>query len=721
MRYELWEEMRLLREYFRVGAVDHLHLVDTLYEVSLLIAYYSGINERKWGNLKTHKSLAVVLAAVVLASGGGFAEAVITAEPAQAASSQPQIDVAVQQILNNTNAERVKAGFKPLTLSPGMSKISQTWTQKMAWDNNYAHNPSFAREMPRSLTGQAENIAAGYPTSEVVQAWMDSAGHRQNILGNYTHIGIGYWVDDSGQTWFTQNFASYNLNLTLPYQSTNTVQARELTTGWYGTKNESITDYQVELYSPTGTLLQTRVIPFSIDSSPYYKASFAGLSPKTTYTVKTTARNTSVMGAPVLSPTRTQQVTTTEEITAPTAPNAPNAPLALGTTNNLFNETTLQWKAPEGVIGTITNYTVTVKQVGKADRIFNTSNTSFRVTDLTHDTAYTMQVIANVMGADQKTTVSSPAASVAVKTPIYYPVSVSAPTDLGVVSVTHDSAVAVWKAPVGTIGKVESYTVTVKQGSVTKSYVTPTTSYKITALSANTDFSVTVAANAVSVDGLRKVTGLGVAGMFRTSAAPSPIVKIAAPVTAVAGVGADRMTISWSKPIVTGTITGYRVTVKLGTTTVQTHNLSAATYAKTVTALAENTAYTVVVDALAVAPDGKNTAMASTAKTVKTTLSAASTVKVAAPASFGATASRTTVTATWRMPAVTGKVINYTVTLKEGTRTVKTVVLTGGKYSFTGLKANTAYTVYVKANAVSANGKYKASSPLISKTIRTLR
>jgi hypothetical protein len=331
-----------------------------------------------------------------------------------------------------------------------------------------------------------------------------------------------------------------------------------------------------------------------------------------------------------------------------------------------------------------------------------------------------MQVTATVLGADQKTNVISPAASVSVKTPIYYPVAVSAPTDLGFGSVTPQSAFAVWKAPVGTVGRVESYTVTVTQGNVTKSYLTPTTSYQLTGLTANTDVFVTVAANAVSVDGLRKMTGLGVAGMFKTSAAPSPIVKVAAPVTVVSGVGADRMTVSWKKPLVTGTITGYRVTVKLGTKIVQTHNLNAVTYAKTVTSLAENTAYTVVVDALAVAPDGKNTATASTAKTVKTIFSAASTVKVAAPASFGVTTSRTTVTATWRMPAVTGKVINYTATLKEGTRTVKTVVLTGGKYSFTGLKANTAYTVYVQANAVSANGKYKASST-ISRAVRTLR
>lgn len=669
-------------------------------------------------NLKTYRSLAVVLAAAVLASGGGVVEAVITAEPAHASSSQSQIDAVVQRILNDTNAERSKAGLAPLTLSPGMSKISQTWTQKMAIEKDYRHNPSFARELPRSLSNAtAENIAQGQQANGVVSAWMQSTtGHRENILGNYTHIGIGYWVDDSGQTWFTQNFARYNLNLSTPYQSTNTVKAREFKTGWYGTKDESITNYKVELYSATGALLQTRVIPFSSDSNPYYSTTFTGLSPKTSYTVKTTAQNTSVMSAPVLSPVRTSQVTTLEEFAVPSAP---NAPFGLGAINTHFNETTLVWKAPEGVIGTITNYTVTVKQEGMETRVFNTANTNFKVNGLKENTAYTMQVAANVLGADQKTTATSPVANLSVKTPLYYPVSVSEPTDLGVVSVTPNSAFVVWKAPTGTVGRVESYTVTVAQGDVTKSYITSVPSYQLSNLPANTDLVVTVSANAVSIDGLQKVTGLGTATMFRTLTPLSPIVKVSAPVTTVSGVGADRMTVSWVKPAVTGKITGYRVTVKLGTKTVQTHNLTATTLSKVVLSLAENTTYTVVVDALAVAPDGKATAVASTIKTVKTPFSAASTVKVATPP-VSASASRTAVTATWRMPVVTGKVINYTVTLKQGTRTVKTLVMTSGKYSFTDLKANTLYTVYVQANAVSANGKYKASA-VTAKSIRTLR
>ena len=56
-----------------------------------------------------------------------------------------------------------------------------------------------------SYTSAGENIAQGQRTpEEVVQAWMNSAGHRANILNNgFTHIGVGYV--ESGNYW-TQQF-----------------------------------------------------------------------------------------------------------------------------------------------------------------------------------------------------------------------------------------------------------------------------------------------------------------------------------------------------------------------------------------------------------------------------------------------------------------------------------------------------------------------------------
>lgn len=54
-----------------------------------------------------------------------------------------------------------------------------------------------------------ENIAAGYPTAEkVTEAWMNSEGHRANIMnGGFTKIGVGYYVDENGYPYWVQLFA----------------------------------------------------------------------------------------------------------------------------------------------------------------------------------------------------------------------------------------------------------------------------------------------------------------------------------------------------------------------------------------------------------------------------------------------------------------------------------------------------------------------------------
>jgi uncharacterized protein YkwD len=52
----------------------------------------------------------------------------------------------------------------------------------------------------------AENIAWNYPPSAVVEGWMNSSGHRRNILGNYTHIGVASCLNEKGEPYYTQVF-----------------------------------------------------------------------------------------------------------------------------------------------------------------------------------------------------------------------------------------------------------------------------------------------------------------------------------------------------------------------------------------------------------------------------------------------------------------------------------------------------------------------------------
>lgn len=61
-----------------------------------------------------------------------------------------------------------------------------------------------------SITWCVENIAYGYGSPEaVMEAWMNSLSHRENILNvyfNYHYIGIGCYIKDNGRIYWSQNF-----------------------------------------------------------------------------------------------------------------------------------------------------------------------------------------------------------------------------------------------------------------------------------------------------------------------------------------------------------------------------------------------------------------------------------------------------------------------------------------------------------------------------------
>lgn len=132
------------------------------------------------------RKIRVLLAGVALAALMSSALVV----PAQGASYRaPNADI--QRVLNDTNKARTSRGLKPLILDKAMTSVAQKWSEKQAAKRAMTHNPNFARQIPAGWWAAAENIASGPSAKHVVAVWMASAGHRANILGNYTHIGIG--------------------------------------------------------------------------------------------------------------------------------------------------------------------------------------------------------------------------------------------------------------------------------------------------------------------------------------------------------------------------------------------------------------------------------------------------------------------------------------------------------------------------------------------------
>ncbi|GAA2265221.1 hypothetical protein GCM10010145_43190 [Streptomyces ruber] len=148
---------------------------------------------------------------------GAAASAVtLTAAPASAATPA-EMRAAV---ISLTNAERSRAGCPALQGSPALDTAAQRHAQDMADHDFFGHDGSdgstmVSRAEAAGYTGWralAENVAAGRPTAaDVVRGWMDSPGHRANILDcSLKHIGVGY-AYGAGTTYghyWTQDFGT---------------------------------------------------------------------------------------------------------------------------------------------------------------------------------------------------------------------------------------------------------------------------------------------------------------------------------------------------------------------------------------------------------------------------------------------------------------------------------------------------------------------------------
>ncbi len=114
------------------------------------------------------------------------------------------------QILTLVNAERAKAGVAALTLSTEVSGVAQVKADDMAKNGYFDHNSptygspfSMLTEFGVSYRTAGENIAKGQQSAEAVMtAWMNSSGHRANILSpNFKQLGVGYSANNGSPVW----------------------------------------------------------------------------------------------------------------------------------------------------------------------------------------------------------------------------------------------------------------------------------------------------------------------------------------------------------------------------------------------------------------------------------------------------------------------------------------------------------------------------------------
>ena len=128
----------------------------------------------------------------------------------------PQISDTVlnyeNEVIRLVNEIRRSNGLKPLTANWELSRVARYKSEDMSGNRYFSHtSPTYGtpfqmiRAFGLSYRSAGENIAYGYGTpAAVVNGWMNSSGHRANILNaSYTQIGVGYCA--SGNYW-TQMF-----------------------------------------------------------------------------------------------------------------------------------------------------------------------------------------------------------------------------------------------------------------------------------------------------------------------------------------------------------------------------------------------------------------------------------------------------------------------------------------------------------------------------------
>ena len=121
------------------------------------------------------------------------------------------------EVVDRTNAERTRRGLRPLTVDTRLAAAAQAHSADMVQRGFFAHESPDGRQVwDRAVAAGyayrkvAENIAAGQRSAEeVVRGWMESPGHRANILdGDLAQIGVGRVEGGSYGVYWTQVFGT---------------------------------------------------------------------------------------------------------------------------------------------------------------------------------------------------------------------------------------------------------------------------------------------------------------------------------------------------------------------------------------------------------------------------------------------------------------------------------------------------------------------------------
>jgi uncharacterized protein YkwD len=128
--------------------------------------------------------------------------------------SSNEIDVSftiTEQILDLANEHRISIGKEKLIRSIDADQVADIHTNYMIEQGFISHDNFYKRmeELKDLVNAKAvgENVAFGYASGEsVMEGWLNSPGHKANIEGDFTHVGISAIKDEDGRYYYTQLF-----------------------------------------------------------------------------------------------------------------------------------------------------------------------------------------------------------------------------------------------------------------------------------------------------------------------------------------------------------------------------------------------------------------------------------------------------------------------------------------------------------------------------------
>jgi hypothetical protein len=139
---------------------------------------------------RTLRLLSTVLTIAVVTLG-------LTAAPALAAPEG--------QFVSKINATRAANGLEPLEVYWDLADDAEAHSKTMMAQDDLHHNPNLAG-VTSGWSALAENVGVGPDVARLHTAFMESDGHRRNILGNYNYVGVGVVRESDTKIWVTVVF-----------------------------------------------------------------------------------------------------------------------------------------------------------------------------------------------------------------------------------------------------------------------------------------------------------------------------------------------------------------------------------------------------------------------------------------------------------------------------------------------------------------------------------